>query len=194
MPAEVDDLAMITTQYLGGMDRNVLASNSMPVYFPRRMHQDIPNAFIQIRERILPAISSLNSYTKETHAGSLRGVACLSCGDRDTYWLANSQISGSAGVFGAEYRYSCESTMVAVCNANRKNCVKKGRNVTAGVEDASQLGDEDHRLACIKCEKLDIELGPEAKMKLCGGCRITVYCSAECQKSDWARHKHECRK
>lgn len=27
---------------------------------------------------------------------------------------------------------------------------------------------------------------------VCGACRTTKYCSRQCQKSDWKRHKHDC--
>eukprot|EP01102_Stenamoeba_stenopodia_P002611 TRINITY_DN1246_c0_g1_i1.p1 TRINITY_DN1246_c0_g1~~TRINITY_DN1246_c0_g1_i1.p1 ORF type:complete len:430 (-),score=91.53 TRINITY_DN1246_c0_g1_i1:978-2177(-) len=30
--------------------------------------------------------------------------------------------------------------------------------------------------------------------KVCGGCRVTKYCSAECQKADWPKHKLLCGK
>lgn len=29
-------------------------------------------------------------------------------------------------------------------------------------------------------------------LKLCGACRVAKYCSKECQKSDWKRHKADC--
>ncbi|XP_064651816.1 uncharacterized protein LOC135502734 isoform X1 [Lineus longissimus] len=41
------------------------------------------------------------------------------------------------------------------------------------------------------CETCGIE---EEKMKRCGKCRAVHYCSAECQKLDWPRHKASCKK
>jgi hypothetical protein len=31
-------------------------------------------------------------------------------------------------------------------------------------------------------------------MKKCSRCRNATYCSVECQKQDWNRHKTECQK
>ena len=28
----------------------------------------------------------------------------------------------------------------------------------------------------------------------CSGCKVVKYCSRECQKKDWARHKKDCKK
>lgn len=32
----------------------------------------------------------------------------------------------------------------------------------------------------------------EKDMKRCSGCKIAIYCSPECQKRDWKRHKEQC--
>lgn len=40
---------------------------------------------------------------------------------------------------------------------------------------------------CTVCPKTVV------KMLVCGKCRITPYCSPECQKTDWSRHKVECK-
>lgn len=40
------------------------------------------------------------------------------------------------------------------------------------------------------CEKC----GSVGKLKVCSGCRKIHYCSAECQKADWADHKADCKK
>jgi ankyrin repeat protein len=42
--------------------------------------------------------------------------------------------------------------------------------------------------ACDYCHKIDAP-----KMQFCGQCRMTAYCNAECQRSDWARHKVDCK-
>lgn len=42
--------------------------------------------------------------------------------------------------------------------------------------------------SCVVCEKI------EAKNKKCGWCRKVFYCSPECQKLDWAKHKAFCNK
>mmetsp|Transcript_22363 Transcript_22363/g.36082 ORF Transcript_22363/g.36082 Transcript_22363/m.36082 type:complete len:375 (+) Transcript_22363:362-1486(+) len=42
---------------------------------------------------------------------------------------------------------------------------------------------------CSKCRSLD---SPGGKVRYCGRCRTTAYCSKECAKADWAEHKHQC--
>ncbi|CAC5386842.1 unnamed protein product [Mytilus coruscus] len=39
---------------------------------------------------------------------------------------------------------------------------------------------------CCWCQKMS------SKLKACGKCRIDQYCSKECQKNHWVRHKHMC--
>ncbi len=43
---------------------------------------------------------------------------------------------------------------------------------------------------CANCGKHKTQSG--IKMKYCARCRITAYCSSECQKSDWSQHKKVC--
>lgn len=40
------------------------------------------------------------------------------------------------------------------------------------------------------CHRLPDENGGE--FKKCGRCRLVSYCSRECQKKDWKRHKDSC--
>ncbi len=41
---------------------------------------------------------------------------------------------------------------------------------------------------CAHCKKSGL------KFKHCSACKSVYYCSRECQKSDWKRHKKECKK
>lgn len=43
-------------------------------------------------------------------------------------------------------------------------------------------------MECAYCGKID------EKVKICGGCRSSLYCSRECQTKDWPRHKEICKK
>lgn len=45
-----------------------------------------------------------------------------------------------------------------------------------------------HR-SCAGCGKMDT---PEAKFKRCSMCRVPAYCSAECQRKDWPKHRVGC--
>ena len=62
----------------------------------------------------------------------------------------------------------------------------------------------DYAKTC-KCEaSIDLLSNPKAnlcghckkveKMNKCGDCKAIYYCSTDCQKSDWLRHKKECKK
>jgi splicing suppressor protein 51 len=44
--------------------------------------------------------------------------------------------------------------------------------------------------SCTACHKLETDLGQP--LKHCAKCPSTLYCSAECQKSDWKVHKAVC--
>ncbi|OSC96366.1 hypothetical protein PYCCODRAFT_1429139 [Trametes coccinea BRFM310] len=43
---------------------------------------------------------------------------------------------------------------------------------------------------CARCRRED---SPTSRLKRCTGCSVTMYCSKECQKGDWYRHKLVCR-
>lgn len=42
------------------------------------------------------------------------------------------------------------------------------------------------------CNNIDCDKKMK-KMKMCSSCKTTKYCSVECQKKDWQRHKEECK-
>jgi hypothetical protein len=46
------------------------------------------------------------------------------------------------------------------------------------------------QVTCDTCKKRS----SYTKMKKCSRCRNATYCSVECQKQDWNRHKTECQK
>lgn len=45
---------------------------------------------------------------------------------------------------------------------------------------------------CVKCNVKKHESGQD--LLNCGRCKVTRYCSVECQKADWKKHKGECAK
>ncbi|KAJ7169677.1 hypothetical protein C8R46DRAFT_205326 [Mycena filopes] len=46
--------------------------------------------------------------------------------------------------------------------------------------------------SCVKCERDPLE-APEMKLKRCSRCKLTRYCSVQCQKDDYSRHKKICK-
>ena len=45
---------------------------------------------------------------------------------------------------------------------------------------------------CALCGKTKSELAAGEKLRSCSGCGAARYCSGECQKTAWPRHKKEC--
>ena len=43
---------------------------------------------------------------------------------------------------------------------------------------------------CVYCKKLETQT---EKMKMCSGCKCSMYCNKECQKNDWKAHKIVCK-
>ncbi|KAJ7114325.1 hypothetical protein C8R44DRAFT_227342 [Mycena epipterygia] len=44
-------------------------------------------------------------------------------------------------------------------------------------------------MSCTNCHKID----PDLKLSRCGRCKEAWYCSKECQKKHWPKHKEFCR-
>eukprot|EP00980_Cylindrotheca_fusiformis_P031096 scaffold25826_cov132-Cylindrotheca_fusiformis.AAC.4 len=57
-------------------------------------------------------------------------------------------------------------------------------------EKRERRGKKMKQVACDTCKKRQ----PYTKMKKCSRCRSVTYCSEECQKQDWSRHKKDCHK
>jgi len=57
-----------------------------------------------------------------------------------------------------------------------------------GIRTAAQIENDTDQ--CAKCGKEQYLVG---RLKKCTVCQKTYYCSRECQKSDWKRHKKICR-
>ncbi|KAF9457783.1 hypothetical protein BDZ94DRAFT_1326022 [Collybia nuda] len=50
-----------------------------------------------------------------------------------------------------------------------------------------------HRLRhCAHCRKNELEEAPGVRFRICGKCKIHLYCSTECQRADWPSHKLRC--
>ena len=58
-----------------------------------------------------------------------------------------------------------------------------------GVKELSKLGYKLER-NCRNCGKESQHINRVLK---CGGCKLAVYCSKECQKADWKKHKPFCK-
>jgi hypothetical protein len=54
--------------------------------------------------------------------------------------------------------------------------------------DASTI--HELRRVCSTCDKTQGQI--KGKMLKCGDCQQAYYCSSECQRIDWPKHKGEC--
>ena len=50
-----------------------------------------------------------------------------------------------------------------------------------------------HAIKNIKCSSCEAYGGKDGKLMKCSGCQKAFYCSTECQKSHWKKHKLQCR-
>lgn len=56
---------------------------------------------------------------------------------------------------------------------------------------SSSTPDLRDNLSCARCHVNEVQL--QRRLLNCGGCRSVQYCSQECQRNDWSRHKQMCR-
>ena len=61
--------------------------------------------------------------------------------------------------------------------------------VGSGIRNPDQMK-EDMDSKCWFCGKMQGHVG---QLRRCGGCKVALYCSRECQRNDWKKHKKTCR-
>jgi hypothetical protein len=93
----------------------------------------------------------------------------------------------SLGAVALSARFCCEA-----CRAARSSCARK-TCWTCGVRDYG-LGEVMQEAKQGKISKPEEAIASLRKITLCGGCHLAAYCSADCQKTDWAAHKQQCQK
>jgi hypothetical protein len=100
----------------------------------------------------------------------------------------------------------CSAEVAAKAEALRAAAVSKASSSRPGTSEAQQTYGADASggsdaaapansalVECAVCHRKPGDPGVPATLKLCGGCRITRYCSAECQRKDWKMgHKAVC--
>ena len=111
---------------------------------------------------------------------------CLACHEKATGFVSRPFCFLSEGMIA--------NRMVPVCQSDECEHVASvhlddmGKHIngllrSAGTSLSSVMS---QRRACATCKKV-------MRMKECRQCRRISYCSRECQKKDWKRHKGECR-
>lgn len=86
--------------------------------------------------------------------------------------------------------FAVNNELIAVCQAS--SCRSKGQAILqlAMSKQAHKFGLASagpEKLMCRKCFKLE-----KRQYQRCGRCMGPPYCSIDCQKADWKRHKPDC--
>jgi hypothetical protein len=95
-------------------------------------------------------------------------------------------------IFNAVNHAYVRMLLAIVPSSHFESCLERFKKQ---IIDANQSGDSLYaellsvigRARCIKCGKSD------ARNQLCSQCKCASYCSKECQKSDWNRHRGRCK-
>lgn len=80
--------------------------------------------------------------------------------------------------------YCSKACREAAVASHREQCAKKQRDREERREKKAK------RVECDTCHNKF----PVTKMKKCSRCRNATYCSVECQRADWERHKTTCQR
>jgi len=115
----------------------------------------------------------------------LRGAIAVMFNDESSKAIAN--------VYGGVVLAVKDPDVRALENSKYDKAVKMVLHILGtNVESLNKTIDDEGNIICITC-KINLEVKGRA-IKRCGGCKKATYCSIECQKADWKRHKEHCKK
>lgn len=142
-------------------------------------------------ERVDNTAAYLKVLSNEFHDTILRGTPwrCLNCNKKATELLSRPFCFVQQGVIANRLVPICQSEEcehAAIVNLNQmgKFLNHEVQSKTGGsLFDCMKMV---HPRACGNC-------GVVASVKKCQRCEQIAYCSKECQKFDWKRHKQECK-
>jgi hypothetical protein len=88
----------------------------------------------------------------------------------------------------------CSAEVAAKAEALHAALYKSSAGEAAAGGTQSDTDANPALVDCAVCRRKPGDPGVPATLKLCGGCRTTRYCSAECQREDWKMgHKEHCK-
>ncbi len=138
-----------------------------------------------------------------------RPAVCFNCEKptvqySDTITFGKDILSGAKGIIFAVFIPCCMSPGCTIRHIEESKKIKKlmhdGRTTKPGIslaaDNISKVNSPNAlgyiSTECVMCKKMSDPNKP--KYNVCGKCRLTYYCSRECQLMDWPRHKAYCKK
>jgi hypothetical protein len=117
---------------------------------------------------------------------ALKCTNCSGCQEcRQPVPLVISEGTGGSG---------CSAEVAAKAAALHAALYKSSAGEAAGGSTQSASDANPALVECAVCHRKPGDPGVPATLKLCGGCRMTRYCSTECQRKDWKMgHKEVCK-
>ena len=115
-----------------------------------------------------------------------RGLfTCAGCGTPATVFsdlAMRHHIGGREGILHCVYAICCHGK----CEQSAEAALKAVNSIAVrGLRFEADTGMKMIKRGCSVCCDTD-------HLQQCGRCKMTRYCSAECQKSDWPKHKKVC--
>ncbi|KAL7693599.1 putative Zinc finger, MYND-type, lysine methyltransferase, ankyrin repeat-containing [Plasmopara halstedii] len=111
------------------------------------------------------------------------------------------ELGSGCGVSGLAVHKYTNATKVVLSDLFAHTIQNLEHNVELNKVDKKTQDDEKSREealvldCCGRCGAVQrfTQDNPEGKLMTCGGCRSVAYCSRECQKKAWKKHKSDCK-
>eukprot|EP00934_Nitzschia_sp_Nitz4_P000325 Nitzschia sp. Nitz4//scaffold255_size41878//31872//33107//NITZ4_007411-RA/size41878-processed-gene-0.67-mRNA-1//-1//CDS//3329544389//325//frame0 len=112
------------------------------------------------------------------------------CGNPSCGKVHGKKDPTSAEVIRLAYR--CKSCHLEYyCSRVCRDAAKEYHRPACLISQEERADRRERRTRQVTCDTCN-KRSPYTKMKKCSRCRKATYCSVECQKRDWNRHKPEC--
>lgn len=88
--------------------------------------------------------------------------------------------------YDPEEEFVAAISMVITPSVNIYRCYRISKGSEFNTKGHALLAKMKNHVGCLKCGKTD------QKLKFCTACKVTRYCSVQCQTADWSVHKPNC--